>query len=108
MAVQQQRHAGPGGGELSQPSQGRCSPASSSSRHCWPRSHSLSNPRPDEGVVLARRASELVVPTDTLAIFEGRGLDAYRVLILVGTAGLGACRRLRDYPPVATNCAWTA
>lgn len=30
----------------------------------------------------------LVVPTDTLAVFEGRGLDAYRVLILVGTAGL--------------------
>ena len=31
---------------------------------------------------------QLVVTTETLTIFEGQGLDVYRILIVLGAAGL--------------------
>ena len=33
---------------------------------------------------------QLVVPTQTLTIFEGQGFDVYRILIVLGAAGMAA------------------
>ena len=87
MAVQQQHRPGPGGGELSQLSVGEMlagiivfAPLLAAIPLV------LTRVRMRVWAWLVEH--QIVVPTHTLTIFEGRGLDTYRILIVLGAAGL--------------------
>ena len=87
MAVQQQHHPGPGGGELSQLSVGEMlagiivfAPLLAAIPLV------LTRVRVKAWAWLVEH--QLVVSTHTLPIFDGVGLDFYRILIGAGAAGL--------------------